>query len=161
MDNTEKIDLLLRLPEKNAISAVTYMGNEKLTRFKPADIIVITGVLLLALYFIVPHGVGRFMPKELLNLLQISPGAKEERFKKLILINGSQVIDLPWKDDRIDLEQLINRKMIVEVKNGKARVVSSNCPDKICVHTGWVSECGHFAACLPNGVILLLDCPEN
>lgn len=43
---------------------------------------------------------------------------------------------------------------IVEVEGTRAHVVSSPCPDKICVRMGWLERAGDFAACLPNRVLL-------
>ena len=114
-----------------------------LSIFKLGDIFTVSAILVLALYFILRTGAG------------------EERFKKLVLMNGSQTINLSWKNDTIDLKKLINKNMMVEVKDGKARVILSNCPDKVCVNTGWVWGCGHMAACLPNSVALLVDCQQD
>ncbi len=121
------------------------MGNivKKLPAFRFGDLLVISAVLILALYFIT------------------SASTEDNKLKRLVLVNGTQTINLSWKNETIDLEKLINKKMLVEVQDGKARVISSNCPDKVCVHTGWVSECGHIAACLPNGVALMVECRED
>lgn len=83
---------------------------------------------------------------------------KDGNAKKLLLISGDQSIPLSWKDNTFNIYEMTGKRMIIEIKDGKARVLSSNCPDKLCVHTGWVFDCGHIAACLPNGVALLVDC---
>lgn len=36
------------------------------------------------------------------------------------------------------------------VEKGRIRYEHSDCPDKTCVHTGWLSRPGQLAACLPN-----------
>ncbi len=41
-----------------------------------------------------------------------------------------------------------------EVKNGKIRVVSSDCPDKICKNTGFISKSGESIICMPNKMIV-------
>ena len=41
-----------------------------------------------------------------------------------------------------------------EIRNGAAAFISSDCPDRICVRTGFIRHGGQFAACLPNGVVL-------
>lgn len=43
---------------------------------------------------------------------------------------------------------------IVEVVGGRAHVVSSPCPDKVCVHMGWLQRVGDYSACLPNRVLV-------
>jgi hypothetical protein len=42
----------------------------------------------------------------------------------------------------------------VEIKDGKMRFVSADCPDKVCVHTGWISKSGQLAVCIPNRVMI-------
>ena len=37
-------------------------------------------------------------------------------------------------------------------KNNAAAFISSDCPDKICVNTGWLKYAGQSAACMPNRV---------
>lgn len=44
--------------------------------------------------------------------------------------------------------------------DGSIAFVQSDCPDKICIHTGRISRVGQSAACLPNGIILKIV-PEN
>ena len=41
-----------------------------------------------------------------------------------------------------------------EVRDGAAAFVSSDCPDKICVNTGFISRQGQSAVCLPNRLTL-------
>lgn len=38
--------------------------------------------------------------------------------------------------------------------DGEIAFVKSDCPDKICIHTGKISGIGESAACLPNGVLV-------
>ena len=42
----------------------------------------------------------------------------------------------------------------IEVRNGAVGFVHSDCPDKICIHSGFLSTPGQSAACLPNRVVL-------
>jgi hypothetical protein len=39
---------------------------------------------------------------------------------------------------------------VITVEKGRIRYEVSDCPDKVCVHTGWLSRDGDVAACLPN-----------
>jgi len=41
---------------------------------------------------------------------------------------------------------------IIEINNNKARFINSPCPNKICIHSGWLEDTNDVAACLPNGV---------
>lgn len=42
--------------------------------------------------------------------------------------------------------------LTVEIRDGRARVRESACPDQVCVHSGWLSHSGQTAACVPAGV---------
>lgn len=45
---------------------------------------------------------------------------------------------------------------VLEVRGGRVRFVASPCRGKQCVHSGWLSRVGDFAACLPNRVSVTL-----
>ncbi|MCR4399175.1 MAG: NusG domain II-containing protein [Firmicutes bacterium] len=46
-----------------------------------------------------------------------------------------------------------------EVEDGRVRMVSSDCPDKVCIRMGWVERQGQAIVCLPNRVVLKVE-PE-
>jgi hypothetical protein len=41
-----------------------------------------------------------------------------------------------------------------EIADGKVRMVSSDCRDKVCIGMGWISTNGRSIVCLPNRVII-------
>lgn len=50
---------------------------------------------------------------------------------------------------------------VIEVRDGKIRFARSPCSGKQCIHSGWLSEAGDFAACLPNRVSLVIASKEQ
>lgn len=66
--------------------------------------------------------------------------------------------------ERIDLKSSQDRvikidgklPVSIEVKQGKIRFLSSGCPDKLCVNTGWLYKPGQVAVCLPAQVSVRL-----
>ena len=46
---------------------------------------------------------------------------------------------------------------LIKIKNHKVRVTHSDCPEKICVKTGWIHKTGEFIVCVPNKVIIKID----
>ena len=48
------------------------------------------------------------------------------------------------------------------MREGRVRFVDSPCPNKQCVHTGWLNQGGEVAVCLPNkvSVQVLADDPR-
>ncbi len=43
---------------------------------------------------------------------------------------------------------------VVQISGGEARVLSSPCPEKICVRSGAIARPGQWLACLPNRVLI-------
>lgn len=47
---------------------------------------------------------------------------------------------------------------IIEISQGKARFVSSPCPDNVCVDFfGWIEKEGEISVCLPNQILLKVE----
>lgn len=46
----------------------------------------------------------------------------------------------------------------LKIENGRIRFLTSSCPNKICVHSGWHHKVGGFA-CAPNGIVVELKSP--
>ncbi len=42
--------------------------------------------------------------------------------------------------------------LTVQIQNGKVRVKSSTCKDKLCVKQGWINKSGESIVCLPNRI---------
>lgn len=45
----------------------------------------------------------------------------------------------------------------IEAERGKIRFSHAECPDKVCVRTGWISRPGQIAVCLPAGIIVKIE----
>ena len=48
------------------------------------------------------------------------------------------------------------KEVLLEVKNHRIAFISSDCPDKVCIHNGWLAREGEQAVCLPNRVSVIL-----
>lgn len=70
------------------------------------------------------------------------------------------VIVTPYSEQRYSLSQTTTvtvegnngTVLSIEINGGRVRVLDSNCPDHVCVHSGWLSQNGQTAACVPAGV---------
>lgn len=68
-----------------------------------------------------------------------------------VLFNGTVVERLPLDSNKIyTLPQ--NKQVKLEVQDGSCGFIHSDCPDKVCVNTGFLNKSGQSAACLPNKV---------
>ncbi len=47
-----------------------------------------------------------------------------------------------------------DESVVLEYGETGIRFISSDCPDKLCIHAGNLSHAGEIAACLPNDVIV-------
>lgn len=65
----------------------------------------------------------------------------------------AQVVLSPTERRTIQVEGPLG-VTVVEVEGARAHVVSSPCPDKICIRMGWLERAGDYSACLPNRVLL-------
>jgi len=51
---------------------------------------------------------------------------------------------------------------IIRVEPGRIRVLEADCPDRVCVVTGWLSRPGQMAACVPGRLLVrMVDAPEG
>ncbi len=50
---------------------------------------------------------------------------------------------------------------IVEIKDGQARVKEADCPNQICVKTGWLSKPGQTSFCAPNRLMITITGRKN
>ncbi|MBP2031871.1 hypothetical protein J2Z42_000536 [Clostridium algifaecis] len=45
----------------------------------------------------------------------------------------------------------------IKVEKGKIAIIDADCPDKVCVKTGWLSETGQSSVCLPHKLIVSIE----
>jgi hypothetical protein len=62
------------------------------------------------------------------------------------------------KDQQIPLE---DGKMLIEIKDGKIRVVKSDCPRQVCVRVGWIAHSGEAITCVPYKTVIEIGSAEN
>jgi len=64
---------------------------------------------------------------------------------------------------RMDLHQAGGTEVIevegayhntIEVEHGRIRVASADCPDQVCVETGWIEDGTRPIVCLPNKLVI-------
>ncbi|MDD2579137.1 MAG: NusG domain II-containing protein [Clostridia bacterium] len=46
---------------------------------------------------------------------------------------------------------------VLEWEEGRIRFAEADCPDQICVRTGWISRSGDMAACVPGQLVLRIE----
>lgn len=58
------------------------------------------------------------------------------------------------RDQTVFIGDRARPDVVIEIKSGRVRVAESNCPNQVCVHTGWVSRPGRTIVCVPNRVVI-------
>lgn len=80
----------------------------------------------------------------------------------LITVGGEEYKTVSLSNVTSPYEINMNDHMTIEIDKNRARVKDSDCKDKICVNSGWLTKPGDTAVCLPNKVaIKILGKPKN
>lgn len=61
-------------------------------------------------------------------------------------------LDLNKEPNRTIEIEYEGRKNIIEIKDGRIRMKSADCPDKVCVNSGWLDSLP--IVCLPNKLVI-------
>lgn len=73
--------------------------------------------------------------------------------------DGKLLNSLSLKPNRqIPLE---DGKMLIETKDGKIRVLKSDCPHRVCAHVGWIAHPGEAITCVPYKTVIEISSAEN
>jgi hypothetical protein len=76
-----------------------------------------------------------------------------------VIQQGSEVIkriDLDKVQGSMRLDVSNEFYEIILVEDGRIRFEKADCPDQRCVKTGWLSELGNTAVCLPNKTMITI-----
>lgn len=46
---------------------------------------------------------------------------------------------------------------VIKVDKGRICVLDADCPNQICVNTGWIDRPGHPIACIPHGLLITIE----
>lgn len=80
------------------------------------------------------------------------------RLSAVIYADGTEIrrLELSTADDEVfSIDGLDN--VSFEIKNGAIRIASSDCPDGICVSTGFISSPYQSAVCLPKKLYVTIE----
>lgn len=98
----------------------------------------------------------------LLSAISIFLAFKQEDtgIKTAVIIKDGVVIDR-IRLDKLDKPMLFPYEGkypgVIEAEPGRIRFKEAQCPDKVCVHTGWLSHVGQIAVCLPQKMMIRIE----
>jgi hypothetical protein len=67
---------------------------------------------------------------------------------------GSVIKEIDLATDAVTTLKLRQGFIVLQVLQGKIRVRTSSCPEKVCVGMGWISKTGQSIVCVPNKVLI-------
>ena len=106
-----------------------------------------------------PIGVGlETMPREIVHafgILKKAAAMANHALKPEKMTEEKLTVISQAADEVISLAEY-GKEVQLEVKNHRIAFTSSDCPDKVCIHNGWLSREGEQAICLPNRVSVTL-----
>ena len=102
------------------------------------EVFLITAILLAGAVLFCVQGIGGEEPR-----YAIISSAGQEDIR--VDLGTDKKLPLPW-----------NENVIIIVENGQVAFLSSDCPDQICVNTGFIGHSGRRAVCLPNRVAVFV-----
>ena len=92
------------------------------------------------------------------------PGAAREAQTAVIKVQGQVVdtVDLMVPRDNHKITVKGPRGVsVLQVEEGKVKMFSSPCPDKICISQGWAEKPGDCIVCVPNQISVSIEGDGN
>lgn len=80
----------------------------------------------------------------------------------VIQVNGEELMRIELEkagDGAFSIADTAGKQITFEIRDHAIRFLSSDCPDKICVHSGFQRRDGDVACCLPNQTVLIVEEP--
>lgn len=68
------------------------------------------------------------------------------------IVSPNKTIVHPLQKNAIITVQGKISEVTIEIQNRQVRITQSECPDKICIKTGWIKRWHEFILCAPNQV---------
>lgn len=84
---------------------------------------------------------------------------KQDGAYVIVRVNGEQVAKYSLLED--GEYELNGGTNLLKIENGKAYLVSANCPDHLCVKQGKIDQAGETITCLPNRLTITVYGPDG
>lgn len=81
--------------------------------------------------------------------------AKDPENGVVVEVDGKQVAEFSLREDLTYEIHGIGGSNLLVIQDGQARISQADCPDKVCVHTGIITETSP-AVCRPHRVVVYL-----
>jgi hypothetical protein len=89
-----------------------------------------------------------------IGLFSVAAYAGKDTARDVVIESSGVQWIYPLNEDRLERVKGPLGGTLVVIKDGRANVEDSPCPDKLCVHMPPISKPGQWIACLPNRVFV-------
>ncbi|MGE5587679.1 MAG: NusG domain II-containing protein [Clostridia bacterium] len=122
-----------------------------LKTFKKADLILTLVIVSAAATILAGQSIGRSRQQDAVSAREVTIEVDNRPFRTVPFSQVTEVMT-------VDVPAGGGRTVTVEIaEDGRARVLASDCPDKVCVKTGWIDRPGELIVCLPNRVVVKIQ----
>ena len=117
---------------------------------KPSDFILAGLIGLIAVAFLVAQG-------------NPTPSSESPAVATVIVeVSGKETHAIPFSEvsssQMLKIQAGVDQCATLEILgSGKARIVESTCPDKVCINMGWITRSGQVIVCLPNRIVVRIE----
>lgn len=80
----------------------------------------------------------------------------ESKLHTVHVAHANHVEQFPAWQDRVVRVPGTLGETVIEIRDGRVRVVASPCAQKLCLRAGWLESAGDATACVPNKVSVAL-----
>ncbi len=123
------------------------------------------GDIILLLVIVIAMFSAIFFGKENAVSLSNVNGIKADNIGITAIIKRNDKVIRKINLTSLDKREVINisrlHKATIAAEKNRICFLESDCPDKVCVKTGWLSHPGDIAVCLPNKIIIKLEQDKN
>ena len=116
-----------------------------LNMLKKGDIILLASLLTIVLGF---------------TMFNILKSNKEQGSNIAVIRHGDEIVETINLDSIEEPKRIVisgDYNVVALAEKGRVRFEKSDCPDKLCVNTGWLTKKGDVAVCLPNRTIIKIE----
>lgn len=84
------------------------------------------------------------------SIVKLKATKQSEKKQAIIFINNKKMKEIDLAKNAV----IKMKHSTFEIKNHTIRIVKTDCPKKICMHTGWISRAHESIVCIPNKIYI-------
>lgn len=86
------------------------------------------------------------------SILSSFTGSSINGEKKAVILRNNKIIQVISLDG--PAQNITYDNNVIETRQGRIRIVSADCPLKICQHTGWIGSPARVIVCVPQKLLI-------